>query len=509
MSKIEDFLQREIDNLRFRPEVEEIGEVLEVKDGIVKSSGLTKGENLEIVKFDDEKKSEGLILSLEEETVGIVVLGDYSSIKEGNIVKRTRKILSLPVGEEMVGRVINPLGQPLDGKGKIKGTTFYPLEKIGPSVAEREPVSRPLHTGIKAIDALIPIGRGQRELILGDKITKKTETVLNIILNQKEEKERPICIYVAIGKREAEIARIKEMLEKKGAMEYTILVVASSADPASFQYLAPYAGAAQGEYFMDKGKNALVIFDDLTKHAWAWRQISLILRRPPGREAYPGDIFYLHSRLLERAAKLNEKRGGGSLTALPIIETQAGDYTTYIPTNVISICDGQIIMDTSLYLRGQRPEVNIGLSVSRVGSAAQTRAMKKVASRLKLDLAQFQELERFLEFSEEVDEETKKKLERGKRMREILKQEYLSPLPFEKETVIIFAGVRGFLDKVPLSKIKEFENNLFETIEVESPEIFQSIKEKEDLLPEIEEKLTQIISNLVESYATEGNQTEN
>ena len=369
---------------------------------------------------------------------------------------------------------------------------------------EREPVSSPLHSGIKLIDALIPIGRGQRELFLGDRTTDKSDHALTIILNQKNETKRPICIYCPIGKKESEIARIVETLKKFGALDYTIIVAASASLPASFWYLAPYAACAQGEYFMEKGQDALVIYDDLTKHSYAWRQIALILRRPPGREAYPGDIFYLHSRLLERAAKLNQKRGGGSLTAIPILETQAGDIAGYIPTNVISICDGQIYFDTSLYLQGQKPEVNVGLSVSRVGSAAQTKAMKQIASTLKLELAQFAELERFTEFLEEVDVDTKKSLERGARIRKILNQEKLSPLPIEKEVVAIYAAVKGFLDKIQIKQIKDFEKELYDEVELKKPAIFKSIKEKRDLDSSVQNELNKILENLVKKYETEG-----
>jgi len=503
-----EILKKEVEKLEFEAKKEEIGEVIEVKDGVVQIFGLSDVENFEIVKFA-QTGIEAVVLNLEEDNVGAIVLGDFSKIREGDIVKRTKKILSCPVGENFIGRVIDPLGNPLDGKGEIKAEKIFPLEKIGPGVMEREPVNFPLHTGIKMLDALIPIGRGQRELFLGDRITDKSSFALTAILNQKQESKRPICVYVAIGKREAEIARIVEALKKSGAMDYTIVVSAPASSPISFWYLAPYAGCTQGEYFMESGRDSLVIYDDLTKHSYAWRQIALILRRPPGREAYPGDIFYLHSRLLERAAKLSQKRGGGSLTAIPIIETQAGDISGYIPTNVISICDGQIYFDSSLYLKGQKPEVNVGLSVSRVGSAAQTKAMKKIAATLKLDLAQFLEMERFLEFIEEVDPETKKRLERGKRIRELLKQEKLSPLPLEKEVAIIYAGVEGFLDKIKIEDIKGFEKELYQAIEVEKPEIFNSIKKSRDLESSTKIELDEIIQEVAKRYyshAIAGNQ---
>ncbi len=511
-----EYLKQEIENLELKPQQEEIGRVLQVKDGTAKISGLQNVESLEIIKFEpsgkkdsgqDETQEEiyGLASVLEEYEIGSIILGDFSKIKEGDIVKRTRKVLSCPVGEELIGRVINPLGKPLDESGEIKAKHFYPLEKVGPSVIDREPVSFPLHTGIKIVDALVPIGRGQRELILGDRITQKTSLAIDTILNQKQEPKRPICIYVAIGKRESEIAKILEVFKKYGAMDYTAVVLATSSDPVSFWYLAPYAGTALGEYFMDRGKDVLIVFDNLTKHAWAWREISLVLRRSPGREAYPGDIFYLHSRLLERAGKLNKNKGGGSLTALPIIETQAEDITAYIPTNVISICDGQIYMDTSLYLKGQRPEMNVGLSVSRVGSAAQTKAIKKVAATLKLELAQFQELESFLEFAEEVDPETKSRIDRGRRMREILKQDTLSPLGFERQVAIIFAATRGFLDEVKIEDIRKFEKDLFETLEIQKPEIFSRIRETKDLDKDIEIELEKIIRQVLKKYVSERN----
>jgi len=496
-----ELLKKEIEKLELKPKMEEIGEVIEVKDGIAKISGLSNIENLEIIKFE-ETNIEGAVINLEEDNVGAIIFGDFSKIKEGDTVKRTKKVISCPVGESLIGRVIDPLGNPLDGKGEIKTEKFYPLERVGPLVVDREPVNFPLHTGIKLVDALVPIGRGQRELILGDRITGKSSLAIDTILKQKDEERRPICIYVPIGQKESKIARTIEIFQKFGAMDYTIVVSAPASSPTSFWYLAPYSGATQGEYFMDKGKDALVIYDDLTKHAYAWRQVALVLRRPPGREAYPGDIFYLHSRLLERAAKLNQKRGGGSLTALPIIETQEGDITAYIPTNVISICDGQIYFDSSLYLKGQRPEVNIGLSVSRVGSVAQTKAMKKVAGRLKLELAQYMELEHFLKFIEEVDPETRKRLERGRRMMEILKQEKLQPLPFERELAIIYAGIEGFLDEIKIEEIKNFEKDLLKTIEIQKPEIFKIIKKSKDLDLATKVELDKMIKELVKRYAS-------
>jgi len=496
--EIAEYLKKEINRLATEVKVEEIGEVLEVKDGIVKISGLRNVKSMEVLEF--KEKILGLAVNLERDEVGAIVFGNYSKLKEGDIVKRTNKILSVPVGEGLIGRVVNPLGKPIDGKGDISYKEFYPIERIAPSVIEREPVNFPLHTGIKVLDALIPIGRGQRELILGDNITDRTGLAIDAIINQKNEPKRPVCIYVAIGYKKMEVARIIKTLRKHKATDYTIVVCASASDPSSLWYLAPYAGCAMGEYFMDKGKDVLIVYDELGRHAYAWREISLILRRPPGREAYPGDIFYLHSRLLERAGKLSKEKGGGSMTAFPILQTQAGDVTAYIPTNLISICDGQIIMDTELRLSGQIPEVNIGLSVSRVGSNAQTKAMKKVAGRLKLEMAQFQELERFLGFAEEVDEATRKRLERGKRLREILKQEKGNPLPFEKQVAIIFAGTRGFLDKIKLDQVKRFEKDLFLYLETQKPDILRKIRETRDLDKETEEDLRKAIEEVRRKY---------
>lgn len=496
--EIVEYLKKEIERISPEIRMEEIGEVLEVKDGTARISGLKNVESMEVLEFKD--KIFGLAINLEKDEVGAIILGDYSKIKEGDIAKRTKKVLSVPVGEGLVGRVVNPLGEALDEKGAIKSKEFYPVERIAHSVIEREPVNFPLHTGIKVIDALIPIGRGQRELILGDGITGKSDLAIDTIINQKNEPRRPVCIYVAIGYKNVRVARMIETFKKFGVMDYTIIVSASASDPISLWYLAPYAGCAIGEYFMERGRDALIIFGGIGKHAYAWRQIALVLRKPPGREAYPGDIFYLHSRLLERAGKLNKASGGGSLTALTILQTQGGDITSYIPTNIISICDGQIVMDTSLYLKGQRPEINIGLSVSRVGSAAQTKAMKKVAGTLKLELAQFQELERFSEFAEELDPETRKRLERGKRLREILKQEKLHPLPFEKEAAIILAGAKGFLDEIKPEDIRNFENDLFEYLDLQQPEILKKIRETKDIDKATETDLEKVIREVRKKY---------
>ncbi|MDO8663545.1 MAG: F0F1 ATP synthase subunit alpha [Candidatus Wildermuthbacteria bacterium] len=491
MGKIEQF-KKQLEKMELEPKVEEIGEAIEVKDGVVKASGLASVENFELVKFEG-KDVQGLVLNLEEDETGIVILGNAQSIKEGDIIKRTKKTLSVPVGPALLGRVVDSLGRPIDGKGEILTKDFLPVERMGPSVIEREPVNTPLHTGILAIDSLIPIGRGQRELILGDRGIGKTALAIDTILNQKGEKNRPTCVYVACGQKKSKIKRLINVLEKAGAMEYTVVVCAFADDPASFLFLAPYVGTTIGEYFRDKGQDALIIFDDLTKQSWAWREISLILRRPPGREAYPGDIFYLHSRLLERAAKLSKEKGGGSLTALPIIETQAGDISAYIPTNVISITDGQIFLDTPLFSRGQRPAIDIGKSVSRVGSKAQLKVTKKLSGTLKLDLAQFQELERFSEFTEELDPETKKIIEKGKRMREVLKQQDSLPLSFDREAVIMFASVMGHLDDLEITDIQDFKQNLIKEIERMAPEIFKAIREKEDIDEATQKKLEEVI----------------
>ncbi|HNP79346.1 MAG TPA: F0F1 ATP synthase subunit alpha [Candidatus Pacearchaeota archaeon] len=503
MDLIEQFKQQ-LKGLEISPELEETGEVIEVKDSVVKLSGLKNVENFELIEFE-ETGILGLVLNLEEYEVGAVVLGESRSIKEGMIAKRTKKVFSIPVGNSLLGRVIDPLGRPLDGKGEIKGEEYLPLERKGPGVIDRSPVSTPIHTGIKMVDALIPIGRGQRELIIGDRGLGKTAVAIDAIVNQKKEKNRPYCIYVACGQKKSKIKRLISTLEKQGAMEYTVVVCAAADDPSSFVYLAPFAGATVGEYFRDNKKDALVVYDDLTKQAWAWREISLILRRPPGREAYPGDVFYLHSRLLERAAKLSPEKGGGSLTALPIIETQAGDISGYIPTNVISITDGQIFLNSTMFKKEQRPAIDVGTSVSRVGSAAQLKAMKKVAGRLKLDLAQFQELERFSEFTEELDPQTKKTIEKGKRIRELLRQDDLVPMPFEKEVVVIFAGVNGELEDIPLQKIKEFEKELMQEIEINYKEILTDIKEKEDIAEETQKKLLEVVKKVKDKYGSKGN----
>ncbi|HXK31397.1 MAG TPA: F0F1 ATP synthase subunit alpha, partial [Candidatus Paceibacterota bacterium] len=439
-----------------------------------------------------------IVLNLEEYIVGAVVLGEDKVIREGDVVKRTKRVLSVPVGESLLGRVVNPLGVPLDGKGGLgEKVEMLPIERPVPSVIEREPVNTPLATGIKVIDATIPIGRGQRELVIGDRQIGKTAFVQDTILNQLHEPEenRPICIYVAIGQKASKVAQFVKELDERGAMDYTIVVLASASEPAPLWYIAPYAGCSMGEYFRDKGKDALIIYDDLSKHAWAWRQLALLLRRPPGREAYPGDVFYLHSRLLERAAKLSKEKGGGSLTALPLIETQLGDVSAYIPTNVISITDGQIYLESDLFSKGQRPAVNIGLSVSRVGSAAQTKAMKKVAAQLKLDLAQFQELAAFAQFAQDLDKATKAKIDRGQRLMEILKQGQFEPMPMEEQVCALFAGIEGYLDAVPLGQIRDFEKKLLHYLQDHHAAILKTIRETKDFDDKTKESLKKALES--------------
>lgn len=455
-NQIVEELKKHIAQFEKTVEIEEIGTVIENGDGIARMNGLTKCQAQEMLEFSNGVF--GVALNLEEETVGAMILGEFKGIKEGDVVKRTGRILSVPVGENVVGRVVNALGQPIDGKGEIKTNKFYPVEKIAPGVMSREPVRQPVQTGIKAIDAMIPIGRGQRELIIGDRQTGKTAVAIDAIINQKGQGMK--CIYVAIGQKKSKVARLVAKLTEAGAMEYTTVVVAGASDPASMSFIAPYAGVAMAEYFADKGEDILIVYDDLTKQAWSYREISLLLRRPPGREAYPGDIFYLHSRLLERACKLNKESGGGSITALPIIETQAGDVTAYIPTNVISITDGQIFLETDLFYRGIRPALNVGISVSRVGGAAQIKPMKKVAGKLKLAMAQFRELEAFAQFASDLDPETKKQIERGMRITELLKQPQYSPLAVEDQVAVIYAVNNGFFDNVPVKDISAAEKRL-------------------------------------------------
>ena len=457
-------IRKNISLFQKEAEKEETGIVIEVGDGIARISGLSKCQSSEMLEFGTGANiTYGLALNLEEETVGCVLLGEYKHIKQGDVVKRTNRILSVPVGEELIGRVVNSLGQAIDGGKDIKTTKFYPVEKIAPGVMTREPVSQPLQTGIKAIDALIPVGRGQRELIIGDRQTGKTAVAIDTIINQKG--KDMICVYVAIGQKESKIARIVAKLKEAGAMDYTIVVVAGASQQAALSYIAPYAGVAMAEYFMDKGKDVLCVYDDLSKQAWAYREISLLLRRPPGREAYPGDVFYLHSRLLERACRRNKESGGGSITALPIIETQAGDISAYIPTNVISITDGQIFLETDLFYKGIRPALNVGISVSRVGGAAQIKPMRKVAGKLKLSLAQFREMEAFAQFSSDLDAETKNQIDLGQRLVETLKQPQYAPVDVSQQVAIIYAVSNGYANQVAVKDMKDWENKFHAFLE--------------------------------------------
>jgi F-type H+-transporting ATPase subunit alpha len=478
-------LREHIKDFEASAKMEEIGVVYYVGDSVARAYGLDGVMANELVEFDSGVM--GLAFNLEEDNVGIIILGSESGIREGSIVRRTGRILDAPVGEGLIGRVIDPLGNPLDGKGPIKYEYRSPVEKIAPGVVKRKSVHEPLQTGIKAIDAMIPIGRGQRELIIGDRSTGKTTVCIDTILNQKD--TDVYCIYVAIGQKRSTTARIIELLEKNGAMEYTCVVVASATDPASLQYLAPFVGCTIGEYFRDNGRHALVIYDDLSKHAEAYRQLSLLMRRPPGREAYPGDVFYLHSRLLERAAKLNDELGAGSLTALPIIETKAGDVAAYIPTNVISITDGQIYLEPDLFNKGVRPAINVGLSVSRVGGAAQIKAMKQVAGTLRLDLAQFRELEAFVQFASELDKATQQTINRGLRLVELLKQEPYSPISVEKQIVAIYAGTNGYLDDIPVESVRKFEKELYAYLDREVPDVLKDIKEKKALDDDLKRRI--------------------
>ena len=493
-------LEQKIKEFKEEINLEDTGKVIQVGDGIARVYGLNNVMANELVEFV-ETGVKGLAFNLEEDNVGIIILGDYEKIKEGHSVRRLKRIIQVPVGEELLGRVVNPLGEPLDGKGPIEAKEFRNVEVKAPGVIYRKPVDTPLQTGIKAIDSMIPIGRGQRELIIGDRGTGKTAIAIDTIINQKG--KGVYCIYVAIGQKAAAVARIIDKLEQYGAMEYTTVVVASAADPASLQYLAPYAGAAMGEYFMFNGKDALVVYDDLSKHAVAYRQLSLLLRRPPGREAYPGDIFYLHSRLLERAARLDDKYGGGSLTALPIIETQANDVSAYIPTNVISITDGQIYLEPGLFYAGFRPAINVGLSVSRVGGAAQIKAMKKVAGMLRLDLAQYRELETFAQFATELDPTTRAQIVRGQHLMELLKQEQYQPMPVEEQVVVIYAGINGYLDDLPIDAVKKFEREFLKFMRDEHRDILDDIRESRNLSEETEEKLKRAIENFRKEFKKE------
>jgi len=508
-------IKKEIETFSSEVKVEKVGSVVKVFDGVAEVDGLLdvmmsetvlfydqEGKSLEEI-INDPKTVSGLTLNLEEGLVKVVILGDVEKVKEGMMVKSTGRVLSVPVSEDLVGRVLNPLGEPMDGAGSIKAKLFNPIEKTAYGVMDRSPVDTPIHTGIKAIDSMIPIGRGQRELIIGDRYTGKTTIAVDTILNQKNEakEHRPICIYVAIGQKESKTARLVHDLKERGAMDYTIVVSASAASPAPFQFLAPYSGVAIAEYFMEKGKDVLIVYDDLSKHAVAYRQMSLLLRRPPGREAYPGDIFYLHSRLLERSAKLNQKLGGGSITALPIIETQEGDVSAYIPTNVISITDGQIFLNSDLFNKGFKPAIDVGFSVSRVGSSAQTKAMKKVSGKIRLQLAQFRELEAFMQFSQDLDPDTKKRIEQGKRLSKILNQKNYNPLSFEEQVLVIYYAISDKLDKVEVENIAKVEEKLLSYFKNQKSDILKKIRENKNLSDEIEKDLKKAINDFEESHS--------
>jgi len=493
----------------FEKEVDlyETGTVLQAGDGVARVYGLTKAVMSELVEFPHGVF--GMVLNLEEDNVGCILFGEISEIKEGDMVKRTGRVASMPVGEAMLGRVVNPLGQPTDGRGPITASKFSPIERKALGVIQRQPVKEPLQTGLKAVDGMIPIGRGQRELIIGDRQTGKTAVALDAIINQrythtekaKREGIKPVfCVYVAVGQKSSTVAQVMDKLQQEGAMEYTTIIAATASDPAPMQYIAPYSGATLGEFFRDNGRHALVVYDDLTKQAQAYRQISLLLRRPPGREAYPGDVFYLHSRLLERASKLSDELGGGSLTALPVIETQANDVSAYIPTNVISITDGQIYLEPSLFNNGIRPAINVGISVSRVGGNAQTKAMKKVAGRLRMDLAQYRELEAFAKFGSDLDKATLAQLRRGSRLVELLKQGQYLPMTMEKQVVSIYAGTNGFLDEIPLGQVQRYEHELLELMERKHADILQQIAEQKDLGKDTTAKLNELLKSFTESF---------
>jgi len=499
--EIVSLLKEQLQNYKADIDVSEVGEITYVGDGVARVNGLENVMSSELVELPNNVF--GMALNLETDNVGIVLFGNTSLVKEGDIAKRTGKIVEVPIGEELLGRVVDPLGQPLDGKGSISANASYPIERKALGVMQRQPVVEPLQTGLKSIDSMIPIGRGQRELIIGDRQTGKTAIAIDTIINQKDayKADNPVfCIYVAIGQKASTVARVVNELEKAGAMEYTIIVTSSASDPAPMQYIAPYAGASMGEYFRDNGKHALIIYDDLTKQASAYRQMSLLLRRPPGREAYPGDVFYLHSRLLERASKLSEDLGGGSLTALPVIETQEGDVAAYIPTNVISITDGQIFLESDLFNAGIRPAVDVGISVSRVGGSAQIKAMKKIAGTLRLDLAQFRELEAFAKFGSDLDKSTLQQLNRGKIMVEILKQKQYVPMSVSNQVAIIYAGINGYLDNVEIGKVGEYEKELMEFLAANNQAILDSISSSGKLDKSNEDKLKKALDSFSNTF---------
>jgi F-type H+/Na+-transporting ATPase subunit alpha len=495
--EISKIIRDQIGSYAVEVDVAEVGSIVSIGDGIARVHGIENAMAGEMIEFPHGVY--GIALNLEEESVGTVLLGDFTAIKEGDTVKRTGRIISVPVGEEVLGRVVNALGQPIDGKGPIASKQFSPIERIAPGVVDRQPVKEPLQTGLKAIDAMVPVGRGQRELIIGDRQTGKTAVAIDAILNQKD--TGVICIYNAIGQKQSTIAQVVRTLEDADAMRYTIVVAAGASDPAPLLYISPYSACTIGEYFRDSGRHALCVYDDLSKHAVAYREISLLLRRPPGREAYPGDVFYLHSRLLERAAKLNAENGGGSLTALPIIETQAGDLSAYIPTNVISITDGQIFLESDLFNQGVRPAINVGNSVSRVGGSAQIKAMRQVAGTLRLDLAQYRELAAFAQFGSDLDKSTQAQLTRGARLVEILKQGQYAPLPVEKQVAIIFAGTNGYLDNIALGDLRTFESELYTYLETMAPGVLRGIAEKKQLDDEIKGAMNAAIKEFSAEYA--------
>jgi F-type H+-transporting ATPase subunit alpha len=497
--EITTLLRQEIENYEGAIDVSEVGSVISIGDGIARIHGLEKVMSGELIEFPHDVA--GIAMNLEEDQVGAVLLGDAVEIKEGDQVRRTGRIMSVPVGEAMIGRVVNALGQPIDDKGPIATTQFNAIERVAPGVVDRRPVKEPLQTGIKAIDAMIPIGRGQRELIIGDRQTGKTAIALDTIINQKG--GNVICIYVAIGQKRSTVAQVVKILDDAGAMDYSIVVLASASDPASMQYLAPYAGCAIGEYFRDTKRHALCVYDDLSKHAAAYREISLLLRRPPGREAYPGDVFYLHSRLLERAAKLNDESGGGSLTALPFIETQAGDVSAYIPTNVISITDGQIYLESDLFNSNVRPAINVGISVSRVGGSAQIKAMRQIAGTLRLDMAQYRDLAAFAQFGSDLDKSSTAQLNRGKHLVEILKQDQFQPLPIEKQVVIIFAGTQGYLDDLPVEQVRKFEAEMYRFVDNAHRPLWDKIVEKKALDDALRAEIHAVLKEFKERFVAE------
>ncbi|MGG6314493.1 F0F1 ATP synthase subunit alpha [Paenibacillus macerans] len=496
--EISTLIKSQIEQYKSEIEVAEVGTVIQVGDGIARVHGLENAMANELLEF--ENGVFGLALNLEESNVGVVILGPYSEIREGDQVKRTGQIMQVPVGEAMLGRVVNPLGQPIDGKGPIATTEFRPVENNAPGVIDRKSVHEPMQTGIKAIDSMVPIGRGQRELIIGDRQTGKTAIAIDTIINQKGNGVK--CIYVAIGQKQSTVVSVVETLRRHGALDYTIVVTASASEPSPLLYIAPYAGVAMAEYFMYKGEHVLIIYDDLSKQAAAYRELSLLLRRPPGREAFPGDVFYLHSRLLERAAKLSDELGGGSITALPFIETQASDVSAYIPTNVISITDGQIFLESDLFYSGQRPAINVGISVSRVGGSAQIKAMKKVAGTLRLDLAQYRELQAFSQFGSDLDKSTQARLTRGSRMMEILKQGVNQPLAVEQQVISLYTAVKGYLDDIPLADVRRFESEFLSFVSSQHDDVLQSIRDTKDLTADNETKLKEVIEQFKRGFAT-------